>query len=172
MLKEIKGEAVTTFPFGNLRLIADLLYFDGPLLSYFKDQADQGYLYYWCDVDEQHNRWLLLPVTKPALRQFLTQQLSLHSLLLTAPPAMMYLVDLDQALHPQGMLRVNVADLPPDYLPEPETYYDASLSVFHDEAAARELLVLMQHSLQEVQTKLKLIEQILVQPVKAIYQPN
>ena len=139
MLKKVKGRSVATFPIAHLRLIADLLYFDGPLLAYLKDEAEQEYLYYWCDTDEQQNRWLLLPVTKPALQKFLTQQLSLHSLILAAPPQATYLVDINQALQPQSVLRVNVADLPADYLPEPETYYDASLSVFHDEEAAREL---------------------------------
>jgi hypothetical protein len=46
-----------------------------------------------------------------------------------------------------------------DYLPEVDTYYDASLSVFHDEQAARDLIVLMQQDVQETKTKLRMYEQ-------------
>ena len=34
--------------------IADLIYFDGPLLSLFENSHGDLYLYYWCD----HGKWL------------------------------------------------------------------------------------------------------------------
>ena len=83
-----------------------------------------------------------------------------EELLLRVERTNSYLLDADSNGQPTLILRVELADLPDDYLPADETWYDASLSVFHDQLAARELLAMMQDSLQKAQSKLKLIEQI------------
>ncbi|EDN65617.1 hypothetical protein BGP_0795 [Beggiatoa sp. PS] len=62
-MQEITGYLLEHFPL-NLRDIVDLIYFDGPLLTLFENEYGDSYLYYWCDVDEQCNRWLVFRVTK------------------------------------------------------------------------------------------------------------
>jgi hypothetical protein len=159
MLRKIEGSSPDEFPFTNLRLVADLIYFDGSLLSYFKDSGGQHYLYYWCDADDMYNRWLVFRSTQQTLSRFLSKKLSLHDLVLASDPTQMYLVDIDDHLQYAHILKVHLAILPADYLPEVDTYYDASLSVFHDEQAARDLIVLMQQDVQETKTKLRMYEQ-------------
>ncbi len=160
MLPTVHGSHLPDLPIKNRRLIADLIYFDGALLSYYRDNGRGHYLYYWCDADESYNRWLVVRVEEYALRSFLARQITLRQLLLRVERTNSYLLDADSNGQPTLILRVELADLPDDYLPADETWYDASLSVFHDQLAARELLAMMQDSLQKAQSKLKLIEQI------------
>jgi hypothetical protein len=170
MLRKIEGLSTDEFPFTNLRLVADLIYFDGPLLSYFKDNSGQHFLYYWCDADNLYNRWLVFRSTQQALSHFLTQQLTLHGLVLASDPDQMYLADLDDQLQYVNIVKIRPPDLPVDYLPEMDTLYDASLSVFHDEQAARDLIVLMQQDVQETKTKLKMYEQAATRNPEAFHE--
>lgn len=162
MLKKVEGVPIDKLPFERVRLVADLIYHDGPLLSYFRDNQGHHYLYYWCDADDLYNRWFVFRISQEPLRHFLTQQLTLHELILEADPEHLYLVDLDNQLHPDNIVRVQLSNLPQDYLPATDTGYDASLSIFHDEQAVRDLIVLMQRDVQAVKTKLKLYEEVAV----------
>ena len=168
MLPTVHGLHLPDLPIKNRRLIADLIYFDGALLSYYRDNGRGHYLYYWCDADESHNRWLVVQVGDYALRSFLARQITLRQLLLRAEYTRAYLLDMDSDGDPVHILHVKLADLPDDYLPADETWYDASLSVFYDHLAARELMSMMQDSLQEAQSKLKLIEQIVSRAPEAL----
>lgn len=168
MLPTVRGTHLPNLPIKNSRLIADLIYFDGALLSYYRDNGKGHYLYYWCDADESHNRWLVVQVEEYTLRSFLTRQITLGQLLFRAERTRTYLLDLDIDGHPTRILRVELTDLPDDYLPAEEAWYDASLSVFADHLAARELMSMMQDSLQEAQSKLKQIEQILSPSAEAL----
>jgi hypothetical protein len=163
MLEKVEGITIDKLPFEKLRLVADLIYYDGPLLSSFRDNQGHHYLYYCCDADDSVNRWLVFRISQESLRQFLTRQLTLHELILKADPDHLYLIDLGNQLHPDNIVRVQLSDLPQDYLPDIDTGYDASLSIFHDEQAVRDLIVLMQRDVQAVKTKLKLYEEVAVQ---------
>jgi hypothetical protein len=106
-----------------------------------------------------YNRWLVFRATQQALSHFLTQQLTLYGLVLASDPDQMHLVDMDNELQYVSIVKIRPTSLPVDYLPEVDTtYYDASLSVFHGEHAARDLIVLMQQDVQEAKTKLKMYE--------------
>ena len=168
MLPTVHGLHLPDLPIKNRRLIADLIYFDGALLSYYRDNGRSHYLYYWCDADESYNRWLVVQVGDHTLRRFLARQITLRQLLLRAERTDAYLLDVGSDGQPARILRVELADLPDDYLPADETWYDASLSVFYDHLAARELMSMMQDSLQEAQSKLKLIEQIVSRAPEAL----
>jgi len=170
MLSTVQGLHLPDLPIKNRRLIADLIYFDGALLSYYQDNDRRHYLYYWCDADENHHRWWVVQLEEYALRSFLARQITLRQLLLRQDARTdSFLLDTDNDGQPAQVLRVELADLPDDYLPADETWYDASLSIFYDHLAARELMAMMQDSLQEAQSKLKQIEQIIFRPIE-IYE--
>lgn len=161
MLPTVKGSQLSALPVRNGRLIADLIHFDGPLLSYYQDDHRGHYLYYWCDADDTFHRWLVVQIEEHLLRAFLIRQITLRRLFLRVARNKSFLLDTDSDGKPAQIVRVEMTDLPEEYLPTEETWYDASLSVFYDHLAARELMSMLQDSLLEVQSKLKRIEQIL-----------
>jgi len=117
-----------------------------------------------------YNRWLVFKTTERTLREFLTQQLTLRDLILACNHEPMYLVDINDELQYAHIVQApRSSDLPADYIPETDTYYDASLSVFHDEQATRELMIMVQRALQDVQAKLRMVEQVVAKSPEEIH---
>ena len=108
----------------NLEKIGDFLYHEGPLLSVFKDLfSDNFYLYKWSDCDEKANRWLVFKVSMHALNAFFDKELSLRQIILDQPFS--YFLDFDNALDPLSIVVVSTQNIPKNYLPEQDSYFDA-----------------------------------------------
>ena len=70
----------------RLRDVADLIYYDGPLLSLFEDvracpplrpEHSTPVLIAWCDTDDEANRWLVVRSTWPLVVAYLTRSATL-----------------------------------------------------------------------------------------------
>lgn len=116
------GKPLNTFPL-HLRDIVDLIYFDGPLLTLFENQYGDYYLYYWCDVDQRCNRWLVFRVTQKLLRLYIMQKLSLRELILNPVDGLLYAIDLDDDLVCQQVYLTSPNHLPDRYVPAVDSYY-------------------------------------------------
>ena len=57
-MKTINGFSIN-FDFSKLIKVADLIYYDGPLLSHYVSNKGENYLFYWVDVDNEYNRWVV-----------------------------------------------------------------------------------------------------------------
>lgn len=106
-------------PFKEINKICDLIYFEGPILSHFKDENGQDYFSYWLDEDEKGYRWLIFKVEEYDIYLFLTQQIDLKRLMLK--DTMVYLNTIDDDF--SDTLRVKSKELRLDYLPERNYYY-------------------------------------------------
>jgi len=124
-MQEITGYPLDNFPL-NLRDIIDLIYFDGPLLTLFENEYGDSYLYYWCDVDEYCNRWLVFRVTQKMLKFYVTKKISLRELILNPVDGFLYSIDLDDDLQCRGTYLVQPNNLPKKYTPAVDSYYDFS----------------------------------------------
>jgi hypothetical protein len=101
----------------------DLLYHEGPLLSVFKDAlSDNFYFYKWSDCDEKAHRWLVFKVTTKSLISFFDKQISLKQLILEQPFS--YLLDLDNNLESLNIVIVSTHNMPKNYLPEQDSFFD------------------------------------------------
>lgn len=129
MLHKINGINLELLPFQNLKLISDLIYFDGPLLSYFQDKQNRKIIYYWCDANETCNRWLVMQVSPQNLSAYQNQKISLHSLILSPVNDIICVVDVDNNLNNKQILKITPDQLPESYTPEEDSFYDDSLSV-------------------------------------------
>ena len=50
-MKTIKGICIKKRNFDKFKKVADLIYFDGPLLSHYVTNKGDNYLFYWIDQD-------------------------------------------------------------------------------------------------------------------------
>jgi len=69
-MKTISGFNIH-FDFGKLTKVSDLIYFDGPLLSHYMSSKGENYLFYWVDVDETYNRWMVVRTDIITIQQYL-----------------------------------------------------------------------------------------------------
>ena len=116
-IKKLSGDV-----FGKIEYVADLLYFDGPLLSFYKNDRNQKFLFYWVDVDGKYNRWLVTETSPSDVIKYLKSKLSLYNLL-TSKIKTLYKVDIDNNLNFNDIELLDIKDLPDSYLPEKDTYF-------------------------------------------------
>lgn len=122
-MKKIKGFDIQ-FDFSHFRRIADLIYFEGPLLSHYISDKGDDYLFYWVERDEQDNRWLALRVSLANLQKYINKELSLRQLIDSPNDGYLYCFDVDNNINYHNVLLVQPADLPADYLPASDSYYE------------------------------------------------
>lgn len=111
--------------FSDHRWIADVLYFEGPLLSLFKGSKEQDYFYYWCDNDAINNRWLAIPVTREQIEAYFAKTVSLHQLISSFPK--ITAVDTNNDGEVTFAHSFDVAALPAAYMPAQTSYFDVDL---------------------------------------------
>lgn len=110
--------------FSAMLKVADLIYFDGPLLSLYRDSEGMDFIYYWCDCDESTNRWLIISVQNQTVRDFFAKQISLRNLIKEAKDKFIYCVDIDSNLKLENAFIISPRNLPPNYLPQEDSFYE------------------------------------------------
>jgi hypothetical protein len=124
--KEIKKIRLEGFPLEDLTKAGDLIYFDGPFLSLFRNQRGDNYLYYWCDSDQDTNRWLVVRVSDKDLNAYLSKKIPLCNLILERDNPHVLMVDVKDDLTYRDVYLVRPADLPTTYVPSEDSYYEFS----------------------------------------------
>jgi len=123
-MENLIGSKLDHYPFRDLTIVADLIYFDGPILSLFKNTRGDNYLYCWSDSDEHYNRWAIFRVTDECLNLYLAGKVSLRELMLQPVDRWLYMVDIDDDLECRSPLMVSPVNLPQSYLPDKDSFYD------------------------------------------------
>jgi hypothetical protein len=120
---ELKGYKCE-FPFQGLFKVGDLVNYQGPLLSLFSNKKGELYLYDWSDSDNKYNRWLIFRISLEQLIQYLNKNLSHYQIIKTYYTDCIYSVDLDNDLNYNNIVRLNVDEIPEEYLPDKDVLHD------------------------------------------------
>ena len=121
-MRKIEGYNID-YDFSSFRKIADLIYFEGPLLSHYVSSKGDDYLFYWVDRDESDNRWLVLRVSLANLQKYIGKEISLRELIENPNDGYLYAVEVNDEVRYHDVKLVQPSSLPGDYLPEPDSYY-------------------------------------------------
>lgn len=98
----------------------DLIYYDGPLLSLFRDKKNNPYLYNWADQDDKYNRWIVFKISEEDLTKYLKGTFNLLNLIKTTE--IVFCLDLDNEFKDTKTYLLWTEDIPLDYLPEEDSY--------------------------------------------------
>src|SRR4051812_36633663 len=79
----------------RLEKVRDLVYFQGPLVSEFRAQNGDAYIYYWADADEEHHRWIVVRTSRRDLTLFVSGRLTAFELISSSKDGFAYLIDHD-----------------------------------------------------------------------------
>lgn len=123
-MKQIKGINIKKRDFNNFKKVADLIYFDGPLLSHYVTDKGDNYLFYWIDEDEACNRWMIIRIDYANIKSYINHKTTLLNLLTSPIDDIVYTVDVDNEGNYCNFQAHAIEDLPKDYLPEPDSYYE------------------------------------------------
>lgn len=122
-MRKIEGFDIQ-FDFSSFKKIADLIYFEGPLLSHYVSAKGDDYLFYWVDKDECDNRWLVLRVSLASLQKYVGKEITLRELIENPNDGYLYSVEVDNDIHYHDIRLVQPSALPENYLPASDSYYD------------------------------------------------
>lgn len=125
----LQGNIITSLPYKELKKVYDLIYFDGPLLSHFKDAKDQNILYLWVDNNDELNRWLIFKVSDFSLYKYLKNIDSLRNLVLDQSEEFIFTADVDQDLEYSNinLFSKDEYNLLGDYIPEDGVMFSADI---------------------------------------------
>ena len=121
-MRQIKGYNID-YDFSGFRKIADLIYFEGPLLSHYVSSKGDDYLFYWVDKDESDNRWLVLRTSLANLQKYMGKVITLRELIESPNDGYLYSVDVSNDISYHDVKLVQPSALPEEYLPEKDSYY-------------------------------------------------
>lgn len=123
------------FSTNDLRKVVDLIYFDGPFLSHYVSKSGENYLSYWVDCDDNNQRWLVFRVGIHFLQNYVNKKKSLYELIKGVDDGFVYAVDISEDGTQSVPLMIFLADIPDEYLPTVDSYFDFSYEKESDVAA-------------------------------------
>ena len=121
-MRKIEGYNID-YDFSSFRKIADLIYFEGPLLSHYVSSKGDDYLFYWVDRDDNDNRWLVLRVSLANLQKYIAKEITLRELIEAPNDGYLYSVDVNNDICYHDVKLVQPSALPEEYLPETDSFY-------------------------------------------------
>ena len=113
--EEINGEPIQ-INFDKLIKMSDILYDVEPLLSHYIGPDNTNFLFYWVDNDKKFDRWLIIETNTSKIYDYLTEKISLYSIISNSDEVFMVDIDINNKYHNQK--KILIKDLPLDYLPE------------------------------------------------------
>lgn len=122
-MKTINGIA-SEFRFSKLYKCADLISYEGPLLSHYVSEHGDNYVFYWVDADDTYNRWLLVRTTLDALRLYVNKEATLRQLISNPEDGIVWVTDVDNDIQFHNSMMVPISNLPSEYLPTQDSYYE------------------------------------------------
>lgn len=90
-----------------------------------KGSTTQDFFYYWCDADSRSNRWMCIPVSRKEIIEYKCQTKSLFDI--CKEHQNLLFVDINNDLKPQRGISVERKDIPEEYLPPEESFFDEDL---------------------------------------------
>ena len=123
-MKTIKGISIRNRNFDKFKKVADLIYFDGPLLSHYVTINGDNYLFYWIDQDDADNRWMFIRTDYDTILKYTQKKQTLRNILSSPLDDIVYTVDIDNEGHHHNFQAHSIEDFPEDYLPSEDSYYE------------------------------------------------
>ncbi len=124
-MENLKNEIPSNIDFQNLLVrIVDIVNFEGPILTLFENRENKHiYLLDWVDSDADFNRWLLYRTNATTLHKFINGLVSHYDLLMANEP-FCHAIDIDTHLNWNNQKKVQKKDLPQNYAPKKDVFFD------------------------------------------------
>lgn len=122
-MTHVNGTPTNSLDLKGFRHVSDLIYYDGPILSYFQDVDGESYLFSWVDCDDTYNRWLIISTDFANVMMYVKREISLRSIVLSDKAKKLYLVDIDADINYHHLQCVRLSDLPQEYIPPTDALY-------------------------------------------------
>jgi hypothetical protein len=118
-MPQLRGQPVAKGEKLNFVWNADLISYDGPVVSLFKKE-DDDFIFLWVDCDEYHNRWIVAPTSRETLKAYLNQATTLRHVILDANLLLAF--ETTKTAQRRNFRYLAPGNLPDAYMPTEESY--------------------------------------------------
>lgn len=133
----IEGQKIDARTLSKHQWNADLIEFEGPLLSLYKSESGNDLLYAWLDCTSTRNRWCIIPVGRKSLRDYLEQQITLRDIYTESEWLIVF--HTGSSAKRSAFTLTSWKNLPDAYLPEPDSYLTPEIATPAAEKLAEEI---------------------------------
>lgn len=105
-----------------LEHVRDLLKYEGPLLSEFKNKQGDPFIFCLCEEDDLYSRWLVVRAVRKELVRYEAGIRSLRQLLRECPEQWAFICDIDAEGFTKRTRHVPIADVPDAYFPPTDSF--------------------------------------------------
>lgn len=119
----ISGIEIAQFP-KELTKIGDLIYFQGSLMSVYKDKDMYAYIFDWVESNDSLNRWLVYQTDIKILAEFIKGKYSHFNLINSPEKDLFYLVDKNINGDIVNCKIISGKHIPNQYLPQNDILFD------------------------------------------------
>lgn len=126
-MEELQYISIGILPYDNLKKVSDLIAYEGPLLSHYKDSYDRNVLFFWVDFNGIHNRWLVFEVSEKQLYFYILGYIPLRVLIEEPLNNTLFTVDINSELEYENIKITFSRDLLSAYIPEPDSFFKFSI---------------------------------------------
>jgi len=139
-MEQLNGANLEIFPYPELSKVYDLIEFDGPLLSHYKDASDLNFLFYWVDSDSEVNRWMLIEISNDEIKDYLNSEISLKFIIRSKSNVIITHIKRDMSY--SESIYVLQSQIPINYYPEEDSFYtfDIPAQYFSDPISENQYL--------------------------------
>jgi len=123
-MEKLEGKQVAVSMLEQFSKVRDLIYYEGALLSHFRNSAGQNFFYSWCDCSDEVHRWMVWEVSEADIKQYLNNQKSLRNLLTNESVKTVYVADIDDNVKVKRLIAVQTGNLPESYLPTADSFFE------------------------------------------------
>jgi len=121
-METLNGNELNALPISDLSWKRDLIYFEGPLLSEFSSSTGETYLKYWCDCDENFNRWMFFKIKEQDRLRLVLGEKSIFEVITNQPDSFVFFADENNTNSTFKM--VISTEIPLSYIPEEDSFLD------------------------------------------------
>lgn len=123
-MEPLSGQVLQIHPLSALRKRADLVYFEGSLLSLYENASGEPFLSLWADVGDSVNRWLVFRASSESVAAYVGRSRSLRDVLLSSGDGYVFVVDAKEPGDFSNVTAVRTEALPTAYIPAVDSFYE------------------------------------------------
>ena len=123
-MTQVNGIPTKKLDLKEFRHVSDLIYYEGPILSYFQDKDGESYLFSWVDCDVTFNRWLVIHTDFANILRYMRRDITLRSIVMEGGAKNLYIVDIDADVNFHNLQSVRLSALPKEYIPATDVLYN------------------------------------------------
>lgn len=121
-MNDLDGVRLPELPIERLEWYGDIVEFEGPVLSEFRNPVGESYLYYWCDCSTYSNRWMVFGVSENERVRLLVGETSLNEIVCAACSDFVFFTDIAKDGSGSDHWIVKGSSVPDDYYPEADSF--------------------------------------------------